>query len=259
VNLDATLDMAGIAATTAVIGLLLYRRVWRVLPIFCVYCVLTLLDGILTDVVLHRFPAHYLTSYFIEQSLDSALQFCVLVELAWAVFRPYRTSLPRSTVWVLGILLAAVAAAIWPFAGSSAFARFAMEWRLLVRLQQTVTVERVLFFLVLAGCSQLLSIGWRDREMQVATGFGFYSLVALSVAVVRSHQAGAPQWRSLDRLVGVGYLCSLLYWVFCFAQKEAERREFSPQMQGLLLAMAGVARTSRVGLNGPGSPKSGKR
>jgi hypothetical protein len=247
------------AGEAAVVALLLYRRVWRVLPVFCVYSVLSLLDGILTDVVRHRYPSHYLTTYFIEQSLDSALQFCVLVELAWAVFRPYRASLPRSTVWVLGILLAAVAAAIWPFAASSAFAHFPMEWRLLTRLQQTVTVERVLFFLVLAGCSQLLSIGWRDREMQVATGFGFYSLVALSVAVVRSHQAGATQWRSLDKLLVVGYLCSLLYWVFSFAQQEAKRREFSPQMQGLLLAMAGVARTSRVGLNDPGSPKTGRR
>ena len=44
------------------------------------------------------------------------------------------------------------------------------------------------------------------------------------------------------------YLCSLLYWVYSFAQKEAERREFTPQMQNVLLAMAGVAREQRLAL-----------
>ena len=43
------------------------------------------------------------------------------------------------------------------------------------QLQHTVSILRILFFLVLAGGSQLLSIGWRDRELQVATGLGFYS------------------------------------------------------------------------------------
>jgi len=44
-----------------------------------------------------------------------------------------------------------------------------------------------------------------------------------------------------------------------FAQKEAERREFSPQMQGLLLAVAGSARSTRIALTGSGPGKTGKR
>jgi hypothetical protein len=37
-----------------------------------------------------------------------------------------------------------------------------------------------------------------------------------------------------------------MYWAFSFAAKEAERREFTPQMQSFLLALAGTARTARV-------------
>jgi hypothetical protein len=51
------------------------------------------------------------------------------------------------------------------------------------------------------------------------------------------------------------YSCSLLYWAVCFAQQEAERREFTPQMQSLLLAVAGTARTTRIALADSVAPK----
>jgi hypothetical protein len=119
----------------------------------------------------------------------------------------------------------------------------------------------VVIFLILAGCSQLLSIGWRDRELQIATGMGFYSLVGLAVAGLQAHLGIAQQnhlqhFKELDQLLVAGYIGSLAYWVFSFAQKEAVRREFSPQMQGLLLAVAGVARGSRVSLTNSSSGKS---
>jgi hypothetical protein len=157
----------------------------------------------------------------------------------------------------LGVLIAAAGIAIWPFTDSSTFAHFPLEWHLLVRLQQTASILRVLFFLLLAGCSQLLSIGWRDRELQVATGLGFYSLVALTTTVLHSHQAPGEQYRSLDQFLVASYICSLIYWAVCFAQEEAERREFSPQMQSVLLAVAGAARNNRVvlGNSAPGNAR----
>jgi hypothetical protein len=246
--LDVTLSFAGIVIEAAVLGLLLYRRIWRILPFFFVYSAWTLFGSAVAYPVKHFFPAAYFATYFAEASLDSALQFCVLVELAWSVFRPFRASLPRHTLAGFSVFIALAGVLIWPFADSSAFAHFPLQWHLLVRLQQTVSVLRVLFFLLLAGCSQLLSIGWRDRELQVATGLGFYSLVGLSITVMHSHQGAAAQYRSLDQLLVASYLCSLLYWVVSFAQRETERREFSPQMRSLLLAVAGAARTTRVAL-----------
>jgi hypothetical protein len=117
-----------------------------------------------------------------------------------------------------------------------------------VQLQQTTSILRVLFFLVLAGGSQLLSIGWRDRELQVATGLGIYSIVSLTVAVLETHQTIASQYQNLVRFETASYFCCLAYWAFSFAQKEAERREFTPQMQNFLLAVAGAARSTRVSL-----------
>jgi hypothetical protein len=194
-----------------------------------------------------------------EAIADSALQFAVLIELAWSVLRPMRTSLPRSALLAVAVLIAAAAAAIWPFAGIQGLSSFSTEWRNLVHVQQTASILRILFFLVLAGCSQLLSIGWRDRELQVATGLGFYSIVSVAVAILHSRQGMGQAYRNLNRFVAVSYLCSLVYWVVSFAQQEAERREFSPQMRSALLAVAGAARTTRVALADSAPDKTRRR
>ncbi len=257
-NLNDILEYAGMVLEAAVIGLLVYRRAWRTLPFFCIYSVWTILSDGGNYIVSHHFPSAYLNMYFGGQIIDSLLQFCVLVEVSWSVFRPFRASLPRPTIWVLGGLLVVAGLIIWPFADSAAYAHFPHQWHELARLQQTDSILRVLFFLILAGCSQLLSIGWRDRELQVVTGLGFYSFVSLTITVLRSHQ-NADQYRTLDQFLIASYLVSLLYWIVSFAQKEAERREFSPQMQGLLLAVAGSARSTRIALSNSGHGKTGKR
>jgi hypothetical protein len=56
------------------------------------------------------------------------------------------------------------------------------------------------------------------------------------------------QYHLIDQIVTISYVCSLAYWCYCFAQQEAARREFTPQMQNFLLAVAGTARTTRMSM-----------
>jgi len=65
---------------------------------------------------------------------------------------------------------------------------------------------------------------------------------------VNTHQSTAQQFVHLYLVVVFSFLASLLYWIFSFAQKEAQRREFTPQMQSILLTLAGTARLSRTTL-----------
>jgi hypothetical protein len=259
VSLNDILEFAGMAFEAAVLGLLIYRRAWLTLPFFCIFCLWQFASDTGEYLVIHYLPSRYLTAYLVDTIVVSILQFCVLVEVAWSVFRPFRSSLPRYTVLILGVLVAAAGIVVWQFADSPALAHVPLEWHLLLRLKQTDTILRIIFFLLLASCSQLLSIGWRDRELQVMTGLGFYSLAALTVSVLQSHEGIGAHYRRLDQLLVATYVCSMLYWMVCFAQKEAERRQFSPQMQGLLLAVAGSARSTRIGLTGSGPGKTGKR
>ena len=81
---------------------------------------------------------------------------------------------------IVGILILVAGVAIWPFAALPGLAHAtSKEGLLITQLQQTSTILRILFFLLLAGGSQLLSIGWRDHELQVATVLGLYSWSAL--------------------------------------------------------------------------------
>ena len=247
---DQALLIAGVVTEAAVLGLMLYRQIWRKLPLFLVYCIWALLsDGVAFTISF--FPTGYgFRFYFAETVIDFVLQFIVLTELAWSVLRPLRSRLSRRALWLIAAAILVVSGAIWPFADISGLSSPSKLWHVMIQLQQTVSILRILFFLVIAGCSQLLALGWRDRELQVATGFGFYSLVSIAVAVVNSRLANTSQYEKLYQVVSVSFLLSMFYWVFSFARAEVERREFSPQMQQMLLALAKTARIAREELPG---------
>jgi hypothetical protein len=250
-DIDSLMLLAGLLAELVLIGLLFYRRVWRTLPMFCIYCIWDFTSNIAVYIVQRIKPSIFFHVFFVDTALDAILVFCVLVELAWSVLRPLRASLSRGALVIVAFLLLLAGAAIWPFAALQGLAHtITREGQLYAQLQQTTSILRILFFLILAGGSQLLSIGWRDRELQVATGFGLYSLVSLIAAVFNLHQTTAAQFDRLTQIVLASYICSLVYWVVSFTQQEAERREFTPQMQRFLLAVAGAARATRVGLEG---------
>ena len=254
---NSTLLLAGIVTEAAVVGLLLYRHVWRKLPVFLVYCIWAFLSDAIAYAISFSRAGYDFKFYFVETVVDFALQFSVLIELAWSVLRPLRARLSRKALWVVATTILAVSGAIWPLAGISGLSFPSKAWHVMVQLQQTVSILRILFFLVLAGCSQLLSLGWRDRELQVATGFGFYSLVSIAVATLNSRLATTSQFKELYLVVALSFLCSMIYWVFSFAQPDAERREFTHQMQQTLLALARTARITRADLphHGVAKPK----
>ena len=247
-NFETIIWIVCLISSGIVIALLFVRHIWRTLPVFCAYCVWDVSGNVGLYVASGHFKSDtFFHIYFAHAIIDSAFMFCVLVELAWSVLRPVRASLPRSSLVLLGILILVAGAAIWPFAALPGFAQSTTrEGLIFIQLQQTTSIVRILVFLVLAGGSQLLSIGWRDRELQIATGLGLFSFVSLTISVLQTHQTTAAQYTRYDRIVTASYLFCLLYWVVSFAQREAERREFTPQMRSFLLAAAGATRATRV-------------
>lgn len=253
-SIDSILWLAGTAGEAVVLGLLLYRRIWRNFPLFFVYSIWTLAANAVVYILFRFNFSGYAGAYLVLMLGDSILLFCVLVEIGWSILRPLRPSLSRRTPFIIGAVILALGVAIWPFATVTAPHGTASNLVSLMHLQQTFYVLRVLVFLALAAFSQFLSIGWRDRELQIVTGLGITSLVSLAVAMLHAYPSMRAQYSRLNELVIASYLCSLLYWTVSFCQKEEERREFTPQMQSLLLAMAGAARTTRIALSQPASP-----
>ena len=198
-------------------------------------------------------PGNYFYAYQAEMVIDSVFQYAVLVELGWSVLRPIKASLPKHSVLFLALLITLAGAVIWPITAWTVSPHINLPaGRFFAHLLQTFAALRVTIFVALAGFSQLLSIGWRHREMQIATGLGFYSMISLAVALIHTHQAIGPQYRHLDQLEAASYVCSLVYWIVSFAQQEEERQEFTPRMQSFLLTVTGAARGARVALANSG-------
>lgn len=254
-----TLLLVAVVMEAAVCGLLVSRRLYRIYPVFVVYSFWGFASDVLGIVVQRSLASHYMQYYLLQLPVDLFLQFAVLVELAWSVLRPFKSLLPRWTVFAIIALIALAGAIIWPFARIPISADFPPQWYFIARLQQTSSVLRILFFLGIAGCSQLLAIGWRNRELQIATGLGFYSLVTLASAVLHKRHANPDQYHLLDLIASASYFCSLLYWLVSFAQKEAVRREISPKIQSIVRNLAGTTRAARIALAESGDGKGSKR
>lgn len=250
-SLYVALNFASVGTEIALVVLLFRNSTFKAFPVFCSYLIWDVCDNLALYALSQTHPSSYFTGYLAVLAIDSAFMFAVLVELAWSVLRPFRSALPRGAIVVVALLMGGLFAAIWPFAHSIAYSHYGPQSRLLLHIQQTVGIMRILFFLLLAGCSQLLSINWRDRELQIASGLGFYSLIGVAVSILHAGQTVGPMYYLLDKLLGASYLACLVYWIFSFARQAAPRREFTPQMQNFLLAVAGTARSTRVAMTAP--------
>jgi hypothetical protein len=249
VDLDSILTLLSALGEIVVLGLLVRGKTWSTLPIFTFYMLWALATDLAGYLIVAKAPSSYPVFLLNELKADAFFQFLVLVELAWATLRPVRKSLPRATPYLIAVLIAISAAIVWPLVGKTVPPHFDADTTLQYHLQTTTAVLRVGLFLVMAGGSQLLSIGWHDRELQVATGLGIYSIVSLIVSVMHTHGAPPDEYHMLDQIQVGSYLVGLSYWVFSFATKEQERKEFSPQMQHLLLQMGVGVRSDRVTLS----------
>lgn len=247
-SIELALWLLGVALEAVIIGVVLRRRISGLLPVFFIYCIWNFISDLTSRLIEKRFGDQvYFRFFVVALSIDAAMLLAVLVELTWSIVRPYRASLSRSFIAKVAIGIVIVACIVWPFTGTAGL-RIPPEWVLELRIQQTSAILRILFFLGLAATSQLLAIGWRNRELQIATGLGFYSLMSLGATLLHMHHLSPERFHYIDNLLSASYVCSLIYWAVSFTQQEAPRQEFTPRMQNLLLTVAGTARASRANL-----------
>ena len=251
-TLDTALFFVGLLAEAAVLALLLFRRIYKTLPVFSLYLAWSIINDIGVFLLIRHFPDKDLQIYLISYAVDAVLMFCILIEISMSVLAPIRNSLPRWTGLKVAALVLCLCGIVWFFTKSTAYADLPLK-QATIHVQLTTAIVRVLYFVVLAALSQFLSLSWRDRELQIATGFGIYSIASLMVQLVNLNPNLWPsmtqaQFHILQEIASTSYVLSLLYWAYSFAQAEAERREFTPQMHDLLLVLAGNARDTRIAM-----------
>lgn len=243
--------LSGVIAEAGVVVVCIRKRLFTSVPVFCWYVVWSLAIDCILYPLHSSSPSFYINFYIVELVVDSIFQFAVLLELGWSILKPIRNTLPRHSIFILAFLILVTAAIIWPLASLAIPKNLTDASTHVIHLRQTFAALRVIIFFGMAGCSQLLSIGWRNRELQIATGLGFFSTCSLAVAIIHSHQTGGATYILLDEVEALSYLFSLLYWIYAFLQKEEVRHEFSPRVQSVLYAVAGAARAGRVSVSTP--------
>ena len=173
------------------------------------------------------------------------LEAMVLFEIAWHVLRPVQVSLPHRTLQIFALSWPS-RRCVAPFSPGTFTATATLIYaEIKGPLDLTVSLLRMLIFVVTAGFAQLLGIGWKNKVLQLATALSFYSAVDLIVSLVQSHVGPSG---TLDRIKAVNFLFEMCFLVWAFTTKDVRRREFSPQMEQFLVTLAGRAKLARTAL-----------
>ena len=188
--------------------------------------------------------------YFTGQVLDYVFQFLIILEIGRNVLRPSRRSLPFK-LWPIvtaGILVCAILAATF---SPQVQSNQSSAWYLLLRVTLGLAVLKLLLFAGMAGFAQFLGINWRNLVLRLASGLAFYGAVSLLVQLSSSHLSpDTPNYVQhlvrLAELQSLAYNLTLVFWIWAFSRNEAPRKDFTPQMQEVLVTIAESAKRTRL-------------
>jgi hypothetical protein len=255
-----TIDNVSLAAAlvlqAALAFVLIRRGLARFYPVFLIYLLLNLIEDPLAGALQNSI--FYLRYYFVVTILDYVLQLLILFEIARNVIRPSKRSIPFPIVPVaiVGILLCALIAA--SFSPQVQLLGLGHTREILIRISLLLAILKILLFVTLAVFAQVLGIGWKSHVLQLASGFAFYGAVSLMVQLSSTHVAGTdessyvPHLVRLAQIQGVAYNFTLVFWIWAFSRNEAQRKDFTPQMQEVLVTIAESAKRTRLAVTRSG-------
>ena len=217
-SIDFTLWLLAVLLEGTVLGVVIWQRIYRTLPVFSSFLAWCLLSDA-AMAVMQRIPSAYLPATLVNITIDACFQLAILAELGSAVVRHNRVDPPSRVVLIMLTALAGVVAMAlnrW---------RVPTEWPLLnliyMVLLQFLATLRLVFLLTLVWWSSLLKLRWHTRELRIITGLGLYILVTFIVAVLHAHNMATMQYHWLDQLLVGSYLWALCLWALASTTKVA--------------------------------------
>ena len=219
-SIDLTLWLFAVLLEGVVLAVVLWRRIYRTLPVFSSFLAWCLVSDA-GMAAMQRIPHAYLPATLVNITVDALFQLAILLELGRTVVRHNRVSPPSRAVFFLLIAAAAVLAMTlnrW---------NIPTEWPLLnliyMVLLQFLATLRLVFLLTLVWWSSLLKLRWNTRELRIMTGLGLYILVTFLVVVLHAHDMSGVQYHWLDQLLVASYLWALCLWMLASTTKVAEQ------------------------------------
>ena len=248
---------AGLVLQAALAFVLIQRSLARLYPIFLLYLLLNLVEDPL-GWALQGSETIYLRYYFVVTIIDYILQLLILFEIGRNVIRPSKRSIPFpvAPVAIVGILLCALIAA--SFSPQVQLIGLGHTREILIRVSLLLAILKILLFVTLAVFAQVLGIGWKSHVLQLASGFAFYGAVSLMVQLSSTRVAGSDNMSyvihltRLAQIQSAAYNFTLVFWIWAFSRNEAQRKDFTPQMQEVLVTIAKSAKRTRLAVTRSG-------
>ncbi len=219
-SIDLTLWLMAVSLEGAVLAIIIWRRIYRTLPVFSCFLVWCLLSDAGMAAMQH-IPNAYLPATLVNITIDAFFQLAILFEIGRAVVRYNRIAPPSRIILILLTIGAAILAMVlnrW---------KIPTEWPLLdtiyMVLLQFFAILRMVFLLTLVWWTSLYKLRWHPRELRIITGLGLYILVTFLVAVLHSHNLDGIQFHWLDQLLVASYLWALCLWMLASTTKVAEQ------------------------------------
>jgi hypothetical protein len=237
--------------------ILLVRGEYRRFPVFVAWiCFLVIADPTVFWISRLASPSVYYQASGIASVLDSLFQLGVLIEIAYAVLKPAQRSLPRGLLVGMAfvLLIGFVGTLVWTLDQSQQSKIFQLVYVRLLQINFSFAYLRLGLFAAITGCSQMLGITWKNHVIRLAAGLAFFSAVSVMVELTlahlphSNHHTYEMNYSLLSRTQVIAYLCALSFWVWSFLRKDAPRREFTPQMERILVTISQTVRRDRVSL-----------
>ncbi len=250
-SIDSISIAAGLVLQASLCVVIVRKGMVRFYPIFFMYLLLNLAEDPISW-LLNPGGDPYRHYYFVVTILDYVLQLLILFEIGRNVLRPSRRSIPVpiAPVATVAVLLCAIVAV--SFSHTSQLMGAEQLVRVSLQVTFALAIVKILLFAALAGFAQVLGIGWKNHVLQLATGLAFYAGVSLLVQISTSHvptgdrQIYIAHLSRLMQIQSAAYNLTLVFWIWAFSRNEAPRKDFTPQMQEVLVTIAESAKRTRL-------------
>lgn len=224
-----TLWFAHPVLQAGLVGILLWRKLYRIFPIFLSYVAFQILVfALLFPLRSERFYTIFYYTFWTTTAISAILGFFVIHELFQDVFRPYHTLRDLGSVlfkWaaLVMLLVAGVVAA------STASATEEPLRTGIMTLQRSVRVVQCGLILFLLVFSRYLGTNWRQRSFGIALGFGAFASIELALVAINAATDNVFNQLLSSLLNMAVYNVSILIWIgYMFAKSSA--REPSTHM-----------------------------
>jgi hypothetical protein len=230
--------IAGVAANSALVFVLLYRHRFRQFPVFTLWLAFLVAKSIaLMAIYAQGSRLVYTVVYLVGAGVDFALQLGVVLEIARILLRPtgtwIRDARPR---FLVGGLAGVAVAAVFTWWINPPAPNARLMWQVRGNLFTSMVICEL--FIVMTLTATRLGLGWRNHVMAIGQGLTAWSTLMVAKTAFESFLGTqSPYYHPLEQLRNVTYIAAVFWMIVQLWRDEPERRPISTDLNEYILAL----------------------